>query len=268
MIIYPCLSTGAIAQFPILQTAVHRTVRSTLQDGTQISWPDLPARSMKWAIPYRGLSDTEVRTLTDFFLSTQGSLQPFLFLDPTANLLAFSEDFSNAVWSVQGVSMEQGVSDPLGGLRAVRVHNYTADYAGVAQSTAIPGIAQTCFSVYLRSGAGASALLTRTAGNASQSARVPVDHTWRRFTITSTLSSVESTSSFAVTGPPGSAIEVFGPQVDAQGGPSPYITSGAGSGIYSNAHFDMDAIHVEATGPNRNSCDVTIRCARPSGGNQ
>jgi hypothetical protein len=43
-------------------------------------------------LSYTALSDAELAALEQFFASAQGTLNGFTFLDPAANLLAWSED--------------------------------------------------------------------------------------------------------------------------------------------------------------------------------
>ena len=65
--------------------------------------------------------------------------------------------------------------------------------------------------------------------------------------------------------PAGAALEIFGPQVDAQVNPSAYVVSTGLSNVIPNARFDMKQIDVTATGPNRSTCVVSIRSNLPTG---
>jgi hypothetical protein len=266
MLVFPQLTTGAAAQYPIGKQLSQRSVQSVMEDQTIVALADEAANFVRWRISLRDLSDQEANALTAFFAATQGNLLPFLYLDPTANLLLWSEDFTQSVWAGGGVSFDSAVADPLGSFRASRAQNNTAESQTIAQSTLIPGLAQVCFSVYLRSATPATATLVRTAGEQSQHAAVTVTGAWQRFYLSGDFPAATDPSSFAITIPTGTALEVFGPQLDAQVTPSTYVLSaGTPGNVYTTARFDMKQIDVTATGPNRNSCVVVIRCNLPVG---
>jgi hypothetical protein len=62
---------------------------------------------------------------------------------------------------------------------------------------------------------------------------------------------------FGVEVPAGVTVEIWGPQVEAQGGAGVYRTSTRG-GVYTDAHFRDDVFQVTRSGINRNSCTVNI----------
>jgi hypothetical protein len=150
MLIFPQLSTGTSAQYPIGKILSQRSVLSGMEDGTVIALSDSTANYLRWKVVLQDLSDLEAKSVTDFFVAAQGNLQPFLFLDPTSNLLLWSQDFSQSAWETVGLTFDSGVSDPFGGSCASRFYNRTAATLSVAQVSQIPGSLQTCFSVYLR----------------------------------------------------------------------------------------------------------------------
>lgn len=236
-----------------------------MEDGTSITMADQAANYLSWQVQYRDLANKEASALTSFFASTQGNLQPFLFFDPTANLLQWSGDFSQSAWQTAGLRFDWAVADPTGGAQAVRANNNEAADSTVAQSTQIPGSSQVCFSVYLRASARVASTLARAAGSQSQTLPVSITTSWQRFYLSGYLANVTGLSQFAVTVPAGIALEIYAPQVDAQITPSTYVASSGSSGVYTNARFDMKQLTVVATGPNRNACAVNIRCNLPGG---
>jgi hypothetical protein len=265
MLIFPQVSTGASAQYPIARQLSQRSVQSAMEDGTIIALADSSATYLRWMIVLRDLSDQEAKSLTDFFAATQGNLQPFLFLDPTTNLLVWSEDFSQSAWETAGITFDQAVADPCGGSSAARAHNQSAATLSVAQQSQIPGSVQTCFSVYLRADVPATVTLTQSAGNGSRGVPAMVTTTWQRFYVSGMFTGVTAALQFAVTLPAGVSVDLFGPQVDAQVTPSRYVRSTAWSGVCTSARFDGTQIDRIATGPNRNTCVVFIRCNLPVG---
>jgi hypothetical protein len=265
MLIYPQLVSGASVQYPITRQVSQRSIRSAMEDGTVITMADQGSNYLSWRVLYRDLSNQEAAALISFFAATQGELQPFLFFDPTANLLQWSGDFSQSAWQTAGLRFDSAVADPIGGTQAVRANNNGSADVTIAQTTQIPGSPQVCFSVYLRTSAPVASTLARTAGSQSQTEPVNVTTVWQRFCLSGYMANVSDSSQFAIAVPAGAALEIYGPQVDAQVNPSTYVASSASSGVYANARFDMKQLTVVATGPNRNSCAVGIRCNLPGG---
>jgi hypothetical protein len=265
MLVFPQLPTGASAQYPFTRQLTQRSIRSAMEDGTNIALADSAADHLRWRIGFRDLSDQEASSLNTFFMSTQGNLLPFLFMDPAANLLTWSEDFSQSSWQTTGLSFDTAIADALGGKRAVRAHNDSVGSASIAQQTQIPGLAQTCFSVYLRSTVPATATLDRTCGTQSQTLVVAVTPVWQRFCLSGQFSAITDLSRFSVTMPATSAVELFGPQLDAQTNSSPYTLSTGRSGVFISARFDMKQMDVRSTGPNRNDCVVYVRANLSAG---
>ena len=242
MLIFPQLSTGASTQYPIGKKVSQRSVQSAMDDGTIISLADTSATYLRWKIILEDLSDQEATSLTNFFGSTQGNLQPFLFLDPTANLLIWSEDFTQSAWAKAGVTFDFTVADPFGGTSSVRAHNQTASALNVAQQSQIPGSVQTCFSVYMRADTPATVVLTQCAGPHSQSLPASVSSDWQRFYISGAFPGVTDALQFAIQLPVGTSAELFGPQVDAQVIAVPLrCYCGVVRSVCTNARFDGSA---------------------------
>src|SRR6478672_8371360 len=93
MLTYPQLT-----QFPIVKRARRRTVVNRAADGRSVKMADAAGEATEWRLSYTGLSDEEVGVLQGFFVAAEGTLNEFTFLDPTANLLAWSAQLAEAVW--------------------------------------------------------------------------------------------------------------------------------------------------------------------------
>jgi hypothetical protein len=121
MLYFPQLSTGAVAQYPLIKRRVYRTVTNRLADGRRIRLSDAAAQRVEWEIAFEALSDAERRQLEQFFASAEGRLREFTFLDPAGNLLAYSEELTAGAWT-RGplLTLVQGMADPLGGSAARR----------------------------------------------------------------------------------------------------------------------------------------------------
>lgn len=265
MLVYPQLTTGATVEYPLDKQRYFRVIDSKMEDGSLVKAFDAKGTYLRWVLRYRDLSDQEAQALEAFFAEAQGKSFSFAFLDPTANLLAWTEDFSQPNWQATGLTFENGVTDPLGTTRATRVHFLTGPTAQLAQISPIPGLVHACFSVYLRADTPCDVTLTRSAGTQSSTAVVTATPDWRRHQITGFFPGTADDSVFQISAAATAVIDIFGPQVEAQINPSPYIISTARSGVYQNARFDMKQMDINVAGFNRNECVVAIRCNLPSG---
>jgi len=259
MLIFPQLSTSASVQYPIAKRVSRRAVQSVMEDGTTISLADASASYERWKLAFRDLSDREASSLSSFFSAAGGSLSPFLFLDPTTNLLSWSSDLTQSAWQQGTLAIESQFSDPLGGSSAFRITNVAGNALAISQSTQIAGLLQTCFSVHLRADAPVNVTMSRSAGTASCSKLIPVTKQWARYSVSNKFPAVTGVSTYSLSIPPLGSVNMFGPQVDGQLIPSVYILTTSGCGVYPNARFDMDQLTITATGPNRNACDIYIR---------
>ncbi len=250
---YPTLTSGALSQFPIRKRKSVRTVVNRLADGSSVKLADTVGGSTGWQLQYAGLSDVEASALQQFFQSCEGSLNAFTFADPAGNLLAWSEDLTNAAWQPGPLLAVSGaVTDPLGGANAFQLSNSATAAQSLSQTLNAPGAYTYSFSVYVQ--ATAAATVTLLIGSAS--VNVAVGTGWRRVSFTAAGDPSASSVAFGIQIPPG-AISVFGPQVEVQPQASPYKKSTTG-GVYQNARFQGDALTVTSTAPNQNSVTVNI----------
>jgi hypothetical protein len=254
MNIYPQLTTRAVSQFPIVKQRRLRTVVNAAADGSTTKLADPAGATVGWQLHYANLSDAELAGLQQFFMAMEGSLHSFTFLDPAANLLAWSEDLTNAVW--QGapfLTISGGVADPLGGSNAWQLANSGAGAQTLTQTLNAPTSYTYCFSVYAFSGQPATIRLQI----GSNSAQAALNSRWSRIQIAGSGDAMASSVEFGIEMPAGATVTVFGPQVEAQPAPSAYKTGTTG-GVYRNARFRDDAFTLTSTDVNRHSATVNI----------
>src|SRR5215831_4302471 len=139
MLTYPQL-----AHFPIVKTRRRRTVLNRAADGRAIKLADPAGETTEWRLEYSELSDEEAAQLWDFFVEAEGSLNDFLFVDPTANLLDQSGKLDDAVWA----------KDPMlhagGSESGWMLTNTGAGAQRITQTIGAPAGFVYCFSVYAR----------------------------------------------------------------------------------------------------------------------
>ena len=254
MLVYPQLATGALSQFPVQRRHQMRTLVNTAADGTVVKLADAGAETVEWQLKYAELSDGELAALLEFFSAAEGTLNNFTFVDPTANLLAWSNDLSNAVWDTGPfLSSTASNADPCGGNKAWQVANSGAGAQGFSQTVAAPGGYLYCFSVYAKSANPAT--LTLLLGSSRYGRNL--GPTWQRFACTGTADPTASSVTFGVELGPGAVVDVYGLQAEPQASPSGYKASTSG-GCYENARLRDDTLSFTTTDVNRHSATVNI----------
>ena len=90
------------------------------------------------------LSAGETAALENLFKATEGRLRTFTFLDPGANLLAWSEDLRNAPWvSDPMIQKTAGITGPDGAARGTRLINGGQAAQRIVQTVAAPASSPT-----------------------------------------------------------------------------------------------------------------------------
>jgi hypothetical protein len=257
MLVFPQLTTGALAQFPVRKVRQKRTITNILGDMSTIKLPDPQGETIEWRLEYSGLSDAELMNLQQFHLAAEGSLNVFTFLDPTANLFSWSDDLSNAVWSVDPfLGLTGGVADPAGGTNAWHLSNAGAAPQSIVETLNAPGGYTYCVSAYSRSSEGA-VVTVLLGGNRTP---VTVGSTWTRMVASGHGDATAESIAFGLELSAGGSLDVFGMQVEAQPSASGYKSSTTG-GVYENAYLLRDTFSFTTTDVNRHSATVDIAYA-------
>ena len=253
-----------MSQFPMRWSDTFRAVTNVLMDGSTIVSADPGATSVSWDLTLTGLSESELTVLENFFVSTQGALNPFTMLDPADNLLAYGQDFTQACW-VNGplLAVTPGGADPFGGTTAATLTNSAEAAQSLTQQLNGPGGYEYCFSVYLASATPESVVLFQTGAGTSLQDTAATGANWNRFLLSGATGAGDGVS-FGVTLAPGAQVTIACAQVEAQPGAGPYKATGVCGGIYQNCRFDQDQLNFSATGPNQYSCAVRISSSVPT----
>jgi hypothetical protein len=255
---FPQLSTGTISQYPLTKKIVTRTVTNALEDGSTIRLAD-PVSKIQWDLSYAGLSQSEWTALSTFFSEVQGGLQTFTFVDPTGNLLSWSEDFSQTVWAKDPlIVVATGIVDPVQGTSASAVTNTAQVAQGIAQAIPAPGSYNYCFSVYLRCAQACSVSLRCLANGVEQDAPNLVGSEWARFTLSVALAGSANGVTFGITIPAGIALDVYGIQVEAQPAAGAYKKTSEQGGVYLNSRFAQDQLPFSVDAPGMYSAQCSI----------
>jgi len=233
------LSYPQLVQFPIVKRMRRRTVINEAGDGRTVKMADPAGEVTEWQLRYSELSDEELEVLQGFFWAVEGTLQEFTFLDPTANLLAWSDRLEEPVW----------LKGPLLTVSGGQLTNSGAGPQAISQTIAAPAGYLYCFSAYVR--AAEPTTISIFAG--SEAAEHETTPYWRRIHLTTTIDD----PTFGLEIPANGCVEVRGLQVEAQARASCEQSSTRG-GVYEGARLRDDSLAVETTGVNRHSCTVNI----------
>jgi len=254
MLTYPQLGTGALSQFPFRTVRRTRTVVNAALDGSSVKVADAAGAVTEWELGYTALSDAELAAIEQFFASAQGTLNGFTFLDPAANLLAYSSTLDQPSWALDPqLSIAGSVGDPLGGTAAWSLTNAGAAPQAITQTLPAPGGYVYCLSAYVRAAAPTTVTMLVGSGQASRAVQTP----WSRIVFSGSGDASAAEIAFGLQIPPGAQVDVFGIQAEPQAAASLYRASATG-GVYQNARLRDDELAVTTTGLNRHSCTVSI----------
>lgn len=252
---FPQLSTGASSQFPTTRQRQTRTVINESCQGYQVKLADPGAAITEWHLSFAELNDQELAAIEALFQSVEGSLTPFTFLDPTANLLVWSEQLDQPAWQADPLlTLTGGVSDPLGGSAAWQVNNPSAAALNLQQTIQAPASLNYCLSLYARSDASPRVSMLRGAATAAEA----IGPQWTRLIFAGQLDEAAESISFGIAVDPGATVDIFGIQVEAQTSASLYKRTTEAGGVYPNARFRGDTLTVTTVGPGRHCLELDI----------
>jgi hypothetical protein len=231
-------------------------VLNILADGRRIKLADAGAGEIEWRLRLEGLSDQERQALESFHTAVEGSLRTFAFLDPTDNLLAWSEDFSQPAWN-KGALLELsgGISDPMGGTSAFRAENAGAAPQQVEQELHVPGGYFVSFSIWVRGDdpGGKMALLLGT-----ERTEQPVGSEWRRVSTAGVAKDATDSVRFGLEIGAGVSVDLFGAQAEGQLGVSTYRPKYGRTGVYEAARLADDELEITTHGPGLHACVMRV----------
>jgi hypothetical protein len=240
---FPQLAIGSLAQYPITRSWSKTTSIDTLPDGSTVRMSSVCPARLSWELRYTGLSAAEWVALQTLFNVSQGRFGAFTFLDPTDNLLSWSEDFTQGVWNADPLmQISAGAPDPLGGTGGTKLTNGAQTTQSVMQSLAGPSWFQYCVSVYLRSDVPSTVSLVRTSTSNQQRQTIAVGQEWTRALASGILGGQDDGVRFGLEVAAGTSVYAFGAQVEAQPGAGAYRAKTNRSGVYSKSRFDQDAL--------------------------
>lgn len=258
---FPQLETRTAGQYPLRRERHERVVRHESLDGRLRSYYDGNAGRVGWVLHYEGLTNAERGAIDSLFAACEGRLQDFVFLDPAANLLRWSEDYSQSVWTKGPlVAMQPALDDPWGTARATIATNSGTAPQRISQTINASGTLQYCFSGYF-SGMGKCKLRIDSGGVVTER-EFPPSGSWKRYSVAAQPGSTAETVTFSLVLDPLETVKVTGLQADAQAAPGGYRRTNSRCGLYLNARFAEDELAWTQQAPNNNAAEIHIE-SRP-----
>jgi hypothetical protein len=217
-----------------------------------------PARVL-WKLRYTGLSESEWGALQSLFIAVNGRYGNFTFVDPTDNLLSWSEDLTAAGWTADPLlQIVASIPDPFGGTVASQLTNNAQAPQQLTQSLAGPGWSQYCFTCYLRADSPSTVNLIRATSSLTARQAVAAGSNWTRVAASGTLGGQDDGIHFGIELAAGTRVFVFGPQVEAQPSAGSYKSKGERSGVYAKSRFDQDALTQTADAAGQYSTTIQV----------
>jgi hypothetical protein len=262
MAFFPQLTTGALVQYPLRQRITTRSIVNRCPDGREIRLYDADARVLAWDLTFVALSSSEASALEALFEEVEGRLKPFTWLDPSGNLLSWSEDLTATTWVADPLlALTGGYPGPFSQGAAVRLTNTSQAPQRIRQTIAAPGSFMYCFSAWVRSDTAVTIGITMESGNSAASRTVAIKPVWTRHHHAAQLEDAAELVAFSIEVPPAGSIELFGCQAEPQPAPGPYRNTSERGGVYASARFDQDWLLMEAIAPD--AFDTTVRIVTP-----
>jgi hypothetical protein len=256
---FPQLAIGSVAQYPVTRLWSKPAAINVLPGGSMVVLDRVTPARMLWKLSYAGLSEQEWGALQSLFIAAQGRLGNFTFVDPTDNLLSWSEDFTAAAWTTDPLlQIVPAMPDPLGGTAASQLTNSAQAAQQLTQSLAGPGWNQYCFSCYLRADSSSTVNLVRGTATLTTRQAVAVGSNWARFATSGSLGGRDDGVHFGLELAAGNRVFVFGPQVEAQPSAGPYKSKSQRSGVYPKTRFEQDTLTQTASAAGQYSTTIQV----------
>ena len=262
---FPQTAGGVITGLPFSSSMDFRTSVGETVSGERNSYAHRAAPLWSWNLQFPALIPGDADTLDAFFAARKGRYESFTFLDPSGNLFAFSDDFSQPDWTKTSVTVGAAQTDPFSGSLATRL---TSTGSGGAITAPV-----------LPNGSAAGIVLSMSAWVRAQSADQPLRlsfrntggeyafrivplalNRWKRVSFGAAVSG--STAISARFGGSsswnGTAIDFFGAQCVAMAGPGAYAKTPGHAGEFPNCRFDQDELLMEYSSAFHRSTSLRI----------
>jgi len=209
----------------------------------------------EWNLKFSGLLWAEAQTLRDFHADMCGAYHCFRFCDPLRNLLAWSEDLTQAVWTLsEGLAVTLFTIPIPGVAQGVRIVNSGAAEGQASQTV---GCAPT-FPYSLATTARSSVGSTMGLLIGEQRMDVATSGQWQTFQFSAIPGGSIDHVTFAIAIPAGGEVELAGVEADFGADSPEYRQSEGRQGLFTQARFKDDALVVSGGEGGVFSAEITV----------
>jgi hypothetical protein len=224
-------------------------------DGREIKLADPAWSTIEWTLTFSELVDDEIGAIQEFFVSMEGTLGTFTFLDPTDNLLTWSEKLDETVWQADAMlQVTGGLADPFDSTSAWRLANTAGVPRQLSQTLNAPTNYCYSLSLWARSEQVGDTTLLRGAERKG----FTTSPDWQRFTFSSDSANLGEAVKFGLELAPGRSLEVFGVQAEPQIGASNYKKTTSRGGVHPMARFSENGLVLTTIAPSRHGCLIRL----------
>jgi hypothetical protein len=240
---FPTIAAGEVVQLPLQRT--WRPAQELVQTPGGHWWVrTLPTgECYEWQLKYTGLTQSEAQSLREFHTAMGGAWHSFRFCDPLRNLLAWSEDQTQAIWSKTAGLTVSLFPNP--GAQGATLANTASTEGQLAQVVGCDPTLNYSVAVTARSASGAG--LGVLIGGARRD--VALTAQWQTVQFSATPGGAQDQVGFALAVPAGASVDIAGVMAECGATAAEYRYSDARQGLFTEARFQDDALVVSGTEP-------------------
>jgi hypothetical protein len=195
----------------------------------------------EWCLKFTGLTIAEAQTLLQFHQEVRGSYHSFRFCDPLSNLLAWSEDPTQAPWTKTGALAITLVPSPnTGTCQTAEVLNPSGSEVLLQQAVGCSPIFAYSMSVMARSNSQSTMGIVIGVQRRS----VALSGQWQEYQFTAVPGGVADQVVFAIAIPMGGEVELGGVHAELGACSPEYRKSEGRQGYFPKARFKDDLLVV------------------------
>lgn len=210
---------------------------------------------VEWNLKFTGLTEAEAQTLQRFHHDMRGAYHHFRFCDPLRNLLAWSEDPTQAPWSTADALAVTLGPAPIAGVRQTSQILNLSGSEGLLQQT-VGCSAGFAYSVSVRAKSDAQSTMAILIG--AQRRTVTLCGQWQEYMFSATPGGTSEQVTFAIAIPAGGEVELGGVHAEFGACSPEYRKSAGRQGLFTNARFKDDLLVVSSEERGSISAEATV----------
>jgi len=252
---FPLVATTCSVQLPVQRSWRPAQALVTTPGGIWYLRTLPSGESCEWKLQFAGLTWAEAQTLRDFHREMAGAHHCFRFCDPMRNLLAWSEDLTQSVWSASSGLAVALNENPLPGVaQGLRVVNTSTGEAVASQVIGCSPNFAYSFAVNARSSTNST--LGLLIGGARSDVQLTTQ--WQLYRTSAAPGGGVDQVTFAIAIPFGGEAELTCIEADFGDVMPEYKRSEGRTGLFTKARFKDDALALSSSEKDVFSAEVTV----------